>query len=343
MRMSSLSTVVPVLFALAVSTAACSGGGSGSPLSPSTPAPAAAASATTTADASQSAVSANEVEVTGRITETGTGSITLGSLNLTIVVPASAVITRGGSPRTAADLVTGLLVEVKAVRSGAVVTATRVNIEDETPGTGTGTGVEPGEDLELTGTLTAPPTGTCPAVSFVLGTTTITTNATTRFDDLTCGSLAVGDTLRVEGVRQSNGSVLASEVNRSNGSTTDDDDDDDDDRDDSRQEVDITGSLSARPAGSCPVVTFTLSGSTVVTSGTTRFDDVSCANLSGGDSLRVKGVRQSNGSIAASEVKKIGGSSGSGSNSGSGSSGGNSGSGSSGSGSSGSGSSGSGR
>lgn len=337
MRMSSFSAVVPVLFALALSTAACSGSGSGSPLSPSTPSPSATAStpASTTVDASQSAVSANEVEVTGRITAAGGGSITLGSLNLTIAVPGTAVITRGGTPKTAADLVVGLLVEVKAVRSGATVTATRVNIEDETPGTGTGTDVDTGEDLEVTGTLTARPSGTCPAVTFTLGSTMVTTSAATRFDDLACASLAIGDTLRVEGVRQTNGSVLASEVNRSTATGSDDDSDDDrddDGDDDSRREVDVTGSLGARPAGACPVVTFTLNGSTVVTSGTTRFDDVSCANLSSGDVIRVKGLRQANGAIAASEVKKTGSTSGSGGNSGSGSSGGNSGSGSSGSG-----------
>ncbi len=258
-------------------------------------------------------------------------------------MPSTAVITRGTTAKTVADLVVGLLVEVKAVRNGTTVTATRINIEDETPGTGTG--VETGEDLELAGTLAALPTGTCPAVTFTLGGTTVTTSSATRFDDLTCASLAVGLTLRVEGVRQANGSVLASEVNRATvvGSDDDDDDSDDDGDDDSRQDVDMIGSLAARPAGSCPVITFTLNGATVVTSGTTRFDDVSCANLASGDVLRVKGLRQANGSIAASEVKKTGSSSGSGSNSGSGSSGsGSSGNGSSGSGSSGSGSSGSG-
>ncbi len=315
MRMSSLSAVVPVLFALALSTAACSGIGADSPLSPSTPSPAAAAAtpATTTVDASQSAASANALEATARITAVGGGTITLGSLNLIIAVPASAVITRGGTAKTAADLVVGLLVEVKAVRNGTVVTATRVNIEDETPGTGVGTG----EDLELTGTLAARPTGTCPAVTFTLGGTTVTTTTTTRFDDLSCAGLAVGDTLRVEGVRQANGSVLASEINRSTGTGTNTGDSDDDGDDNSRQEVEVTGALGARPAGSCPVVTFTLTGSAVVTSGTTRFDDVSCANLATGDVIRVKGLRQSNGAIAASEVKKTGGTSGSGSGSGS--------------------------
>lgn len=329
MRMSSLSAVVPVLCVLALATAACSGSGSGSgsPLSPSTPSPSAAASApaSTPSDASQRAVSANEVEVTAHITAAGAGTITLGSLNLTIAVPATTVITRGATAKTVADLVVGLLVEVKAVRSSAIVTATRVNIADEAPGTGTGTEVETGEDHELRGTLAARPAGTCPAVTFTLRGTTVTTTAATRFDDLTCANLAAGDALRVEGVRQANGSVLAREVNRSTGVASDDDADDD--NDDSRQEVDMTGSLGVRPAGSCPVVTFTLNGATVETSGTTRFDSVSCANLATGEVLRVKGLRQSNGSIAASELKKT-----------SGSSGGNSGSGSSGSGSSGSGS-----
>ncbi|MEQ1728599.1 MAG: hypothetical protein ABL982_09470, partial [Vicinamibacterales bacterium] len=174
MRTSSLSAVVPVLAVLALSAAACSGNGTGSPLSPTTPSSSASASASAAAtlDASRSAVSVNEVEVTARITAVDGGTLTLGSLNLTITVPATAVITRGGAAKTVADLVGGLLVEVNAVRNGAVVTATRINIEDETAGTATGTGsgagTETGEDLELTGTLGTLPTGACPAVTFTL-------------------------------------------------------------------------------------------------------------------------------------------------------------------------------
>lgn len=53
--------------------------------------------------------------------------------------------------------------------------------------------------------------------------------ASTRFDDVACASLASGDTLTIEGLRQPDGSVRASEIKRTSGGSPGGDDSDKDD------------------------------------------------------------------------------------------------------------------
>lgn len=54
-------------------------------------------------------------------------------------------------------------------------------------------------------------TGTCPSITFIVAGVTVNTNHATRFEDL-CGSIANGTRVEVEGNRQANGSILATEV-----------------------------------------------------------------------------------------------------------------------------------
>lgn len=163
--------------------------------------------------------------------------------------------------------------------------------------------------VELKGAI-AGRTGTCPSITFSVGTSTVMTNAATTFDDGACTTLQNGDEVEVEGVRQANGTVLASRVEKKNADDDDDEDDDDDHGnrgpgDGNRQggEVELNGTLAGL-GGGCPSITFTVSGSTVSTSGSTRFDDGSCSSLKNGDRVEVKGVRQSPTAVAASRVQK---------------------------------------
>jgi hypothetical protein len=54
-------------------------------------------------------------------------------------------------------------------------------------------------------------TGTCPAVSFVVAGTNVTTSAATRFEDGTCAGLSNNTRVEVEGTRM-NGVLVASKV-----------------------------------------------------------------------------------------------------------------------------------
>jgi len=56
--------------------------------------------------------------------------------------------------------------------------------------------------------------GACPSITFTLSARTVRTNSSTRFDGVTCESIANGKSLKVEGTLQTDGSVLAKKVKK---------------------------------------------------------------------------------------------------------------------------------
>ena len=70
---------------------------------------------------------------------------------------------------------------------------------------------EDDDDNELEGSVSNL-SGTCPALTFTVRATTVRTNGVTRFTDGPCSRIANGVRLEVEGRRQPDGSVLATEV-----------------------------------------------------------------------------------------------------------------------------------
>jgi hypothetical protein len=57
-------------------------------------------------------------------------------------------------------------------------------------------------------------TGTCPALTLTVGTATVKTTAATAFHDVVCGALPVGTVIEAKGSKQSDGSLLASRIER---------------------------------------------------------------------------------------------------------------------------------
>jgi len=140
--------------------------------------------------------------------------------------------------------------------------------------------------------------GSCTAhtLSFLIGTTKIVTNASTVFRDGTCAGLKSGSRVEVKGTRQPDGSVVAASVE------SEDEDDDDDDG-----EVELNGTIATGSlAGSCSAasLSFRVSSTTVKTNSATRFKDTPCASLKAGDSVEVRGARQSDQSVLASRVER---------------------------------------
>lgn len=169
-------------------------------------------------DDRQRETSDNQVEVEGVITSVSGSTLLVGRLNTPVMVASTTAITRAGAAARLSELIAGVRVEVHGTKSGATVTADRVNIEDSvSPGGTTPTTDDRNSsvgEIELSGALSARPTGTCPTITFVLAASTVITNSSTQFDDAVCASLAAGDTVKVEGTKQSNGQVLAREVKR---------------------------------------------------------------------------------------------------------------------------------
>ena len=67
--------------------------------------------------------------------------------------------------------------------------------------------------------------------------------------------------------------------------------------------VEVNGTIVTMSAG-CPVVTLTVGTTKITTSTTTMFEDTTCAALSVGDRVEVKGTLQSNGTVAATSVER---------------------------------------
>ena len=99
-------------------------------------------------------------------------------------------------------------------------------------------------------------------------------------------------------VRLTDSSVRIEAERRERGRRDDDkDDDDDDDEDDDELKGTVSGLT-----GTCPNITFTLSGVTVKANGTTRFEDGSCARVRNNIRVEVHGQPQADGSLQAARI-----------------------------------------
>jgi hypothetical protein len=195
----------------------------------------------------------------------------------------------------------GSRVEARGSLSGEVLVAARVQLRDDDNDDDDDDDNDDEED-EFEGRLTSM-TGTAPNLSLVVGGRAVVTNASTlvrrRGDVVGFAALRLQQIVEVEteGRAGSGGALLAEKITIED----DGDADDDDDNDEVRVEGGIAGLSSL---ASCPSVAFTVAGQAVTTSGSTRFDDVSCSGLANGLRVEVRGVRQANGSIRATRVKR---------------------------------------
>jgi hypothetical protein len=173
----------------------------------------------------------NKVELEGLIssviglTSSG-GTIVVGRMNTSVSVPSTASITKGGTVLKPNDLVVGMRVHVRAMKSGSALTATTVIVQTGTPdGPGNNGKADDADDddaadddvneVEFAGTITGTPAGSCAtALTLMVGSTRVTVNTSTRFDDVACQSLVSGDSVKGEGTKQSDGSVLAKEIKK---------------------------------------------------------------------------------------------------------------------------------
>lgn len=124
--------------------------------------------------------------------------------------------------------------------------------------------------------------GACPNLTFMVNGTAVTTNNSTDFEDGSCSGIQNNTRVEVEGLKQPDGSVLASQVEI--------------------EEVKLEG-MVAGLSGVCPNLTFTVNGSPVTTNSSTKFDEGHCADVQNGEEVEVKGLRQPNGSVLARKIE----------------------------------------
>lgn len=193
----------------------------------------------------------------------------------------------GDKPDTFSDLKNGARVEVKGQQRDGFVYATRIHVngDDTSPD-------DNGQDssASIQGTLVSM-SGTKPNLVLTVGSTTVRTSSATevkrRGDVQTLDTLKVGQTLHVEGARQSDGSLNARKIEI--------------DDDAAGGEFEIEGALGGL-GGTCPSIHFGVNGFTVTTNASTTFESA-CSSLKSGDKVNVKGTRQADGSVVATRVK----------------------------------------
>ena len=128
----------------------------------------------------------------------------------TVIVDNGTVIRHGNRTLAFSDLRTGDRIQVKGSRTGAMVTASEIKVE-------TGDDEDDDDDRngdnDLQGAISGLG-GTCPSVTFFVQSTKVTTNGATRFEDVTCLTLANNQRVEVTGTRANDGSIVATKVER---------------------------------------------------------------------------------------------------------------------------------
>jgi hypothetical protein len=167
-------------------------------------------------------------------------------------------------------------IQVAVAVSGS--TATLIAIERTSSGSA---------DAEVKGAVSNV-SGDCPALTFVVNGTTVTTSTLTQFKDGSCGSIVSGRHVEITGTHQSSGAVLAARIEIKDNAAQND--------------VEVKGSISS-VGGSCPILTFVVNGKTIVTTASTQFKDSTCGSIAAGRRVEVKGTVQANGTILATRVE----------------------------------------
>lgn len=228
----------------------------------------------------------NKVELEGLIEAIQPASRSFTLQGRTVRVTDATEIRHGSRVLTFSDLHVGDRVHVRGTPESTIIVASRIELQN--PG-GPGPNPQPQpqpDQVKLHGVVSLLG-GTCPALTFNVGSQQVVTNGSTRFEHGSCGDLRNGQAVEVEGTRQGDGSILAREI----------------EREEDEHEAEVEGAISSL-SGSCPTLSFLVAGKPVVTNNSTRYDKTSCVELRNGLRVEVKGARQNNGSILATRVKR---------------------------------------
>lgn len=226
--------------------------------------------------------------LSGFVTFVDATSLTVRGISVTL--GPGAVIRHGHRTLTLADIHVGDHVQARGAMVAGALVATEIKVENTSRNDDDDDDDDEARSLfgveGVVSGITA--TTACPALTFMVGTTSVTTSATTEFDGMLCTALANGLVVEVKGVRQTDGSVLATKVE------IEESDED---------EAKVEGLVAGRAGDTCPALTLTVGTTAVTTTAATKFEDVTCAALADGMRVEAKGVRQPDGSIAATKIE----------------------------------------
>jgi len=237
----------------------------------------------------------NEVEVEGLVSAVSPGTITVAGK--TFAVTSATEIVQDGRTFTLADIHTLDRVHVHGTASGTTLTATKIQLKSRNAGPGPG---DAGEQVELKGAIVGPLGGSCPnARTFSVAGRSVTTGPTTQFKHVACSDLKAGMEVEVKGKLASGvvqaASIEAEEAKHDDAPTI------------PGAAVELKGKIDAGSlGGGCTTnnLSFKVAGTLTKTNASTQFKDTQCSALKAGDSVEVKGTRQTDGSVVAARVEK---------------------------------------
>jgi hypothetical protein len=255
---------------------------------------------------SQVTSGAGEAQLEGRVESLppAMAALTFKAAGRTVRTDSSTRFVDGSVTRTFADLQIGMRVHVKGAVSGDIFTAAQVELQSAVTPPAPATPIPPTPPVP---TPPAPPQDTSasiqgvlkslggakPSLVLVVDSTTVRTSGGTevkrRGDLQTLDELKIGQSLHVVGDRQADGSIDARKIE-----ITDDA---------AGAEFEISGSAGG-VKGTCPALSFAVNGFSVTTGAATVFEGAACSSLKSGDKVTVKGLKQADGSVAATSVKK---------------------------------------
>jgi hypothetical protein len=228
----------------------------------------------------------NKREFQGRIISLDASAKTFQISGMTVKVTDSTIIRHGNRRFTFTDLKVGDHVQARGTREGTTLTAAEVKVEGE------GDDDDDDDDrneAEVEGVVSGS-TGTCPAVTFMIGTRKVTTSSTTSFRDGTCAdATANGAKIEVKGTRQTDGSILATRVELEQKAPT-------------STTVTLSGVVSDT-TGTCPAVSFTVQSTKITVNNATTYTSTTCAVATANNAnVKVTGVKQSDNSVVATTI-----------------------------------------
>ena len=143
---------------------------------------------------------------------------TLTVRGVSVVAGSDAIIRHGHRTLTMSDIAVGDHVEARGAMDGSKLVATEIKVQN-TRRHGNGDDDDDddddADDDDVEGVVSnLSSTSNCPAVTFNIGSTKVTTSSSTSYDEVTCATLANGIRVEVEGTKQGDGTIAAARVER---------------------------------------------------------------------------------------------------------------------------------
>jgi len=231
-----------------------------------------------------------EAPVTSLVAGTSCPTLSFMVGDFKISVTATTVFEGG----TCADIKPGARLEVKGTKTGTSIVATKIEFEQPAP-TAPGQPGAPGmERVEGEGVVTSLTAGTaCPTLQFQVGTFTVKLTATTVFERGTCADVKVGAKLEVTGTMDSvTRLVTATEVEFKN------------DNENENEPAEGEGIVTSLVTGTaCPTLQFMVGTFLIKVDANTVFDKGSCADITVGVKVHVKGgMNRTTSSVLATRI-----------------------------------------